>query len=129
MPPLNSMVGVGWLNNNALRNFPLADDASEYDITESYSLPKDLIVDFIFPVVATAEYQPDKFHVMEVAVFGGGVVIKLGYGGVASGSVYTTDPQLVAQISVAATHVPIGLRDLGGMRLGTMGQEKRTRVF
>lgn len=79
MPIDTSIIGIEWLNGNALRKFPIADDASCLDITGSFQLPDDFIVDLILPVSTVATFDPDGFFVSQVAVFGQGVVIVISY--------------------------------------------------
>ena len=107
MPPTNSLVGVEWLNENSLRNFPLVDGASSKDVTGSFTLPQDVIVDLIVPVSYSAGLNPGKFHLYEVGVLGDGLTIKIGYGGVHDGNVWTTAPEVVCKASISAvTHTP-----------------------
>lgn len=68
-----------WLNQNSQRNYPLSEEASTLDVSGSFRLPLDLIVDFVWPVQATANVQTDKFHVKSVGIFGSGVAITFGY--------------------------------------------------
>jgi len=106
MPPINSLVGIEWLNSNSLRNFPLADGVSGEDVSGSFVLPQEFLVDLIIPVSYAASVDPGKFHLYEVGVFGDGITIKFGYGGVFSGGSWTTAAEVVCKANISAlTHV------------------------
>ncbi len=79
MPIDTSIIGVEWLNGNALRKFPIADDASCLDTTNTFKIPEDFIVDLILPVSTAATFDPDGFFISQIAVFGQGVVIVISY--------------------------------------------------
>lgn len=77
---------IEWLNQNSQRNYPLSEEASLRDTTDSFSIPLDLIVDLVWPVHADASVETDKFQVYSIAIFGNGISITVGYDGVAIGS-------------------------------------------
>lgn len=81
MPPVGSLVGIEFLHYNALRNYPLDDEATRYDTSGTVQVPNDLIVDLTFPIAEPATYDPAMFHLSEIAVFGDWVIISLGYDG------------------------------------------------
>lgn len=83
---------IDWLARNATRNFPVIDGASREDTTGSAVIPNDLIVDLVFPVLATAYTDPTKFYILSVVSFPQGVIINLGYDGtmIATASISTT---------------------------------------
>jgi len=78
---------VPWLNENSQRNYPLSEEATLKDVTGSFKLPLSLIVDFVFPVHATFDIEPDLFHLLNVGIFGDVVTITIGYNGSPIGSV------------------------------------------
>lgn len=100
MPPFGSLTGLDWLAQNSLRRFPLADDSSTKDTTDTFTLPDDLIVDFILPVSTAINYDPDGFLLREVAVFGQGVVLTFAY---TADNVTFSE---VGRVSVSASHKP-----------------------
>jgi hypothetical protein len=106
MPPIGGLTGLDWLNQNSLRAFPLADTATRRDVTGGQEMPDELIVDLTLPVAYRAGYDAAGFHVQELTVFGNGLVIKIGYGGIWGSGTWATEPELVAQVMVPATHVP-----------------------
>lgn len=86
---------VDWLNSNSQRAYPLSEDVSRADVTGSFRIPDELIVDLIWPAHASAGIDPSKFHVKSIGIFGSGVTIALGY-----------DGQTIGSVSIdAATHV------------------------
>jgi hypothetical protein len=104
MPPISGLTGLEWLNQNALRAFPLVDSATRRDVTGGQRLPDELIVDLALPVAYRQGYNAAGFHVSEVSVFGNGLVIKIGYGGVWGSGAWATEPEPVAQVMVPGTH-------------------------
>lgn len=87
MPFGSGIWNVPWLNENSQRNYPLSEEATLKDVSGSFRLPLNLIVDLVWPVHATAAVETDKFHLMNISVFGDGITITLGYNGTAIGSV------------------------------------------
>ncbi len=67
----------GWLNANALRAYPLHEDATRQ--VGSFVLPDDLIVDLIFPIHSAGGFDPSLFHIKTLTIFSGGITISLGY--------------------------------------------------
>ncbi len=72
---------VEWLDQNSQRSYPLSEEATLMDVTGTFQLPDDLIVDLVWPVHAAAPVDPDKFHLSRVGVFGQGVTITIAYDG------------------------------------------------
>ena len=72
---------VEWPNVNASRKYPLAESATMQDTSGSFTLPNNLIVDFVLSVNVDKEpaLDPALFHVGQVAVFSAGVVLGFAY--------------------------------------------------
>lgn len=87
---LEPIWNIEWLNQNANRNYPISETATMKDISGSYTLPNDLIVDLVWPIHATAITNPSLFHIHTLAVFNNGISISIGYNGSAIGSVSVT---------------------------------------
>jgi len=73
------VIHVGWLNQNAGRTYPLSEEATRKDITDSYDLPDDFLVDMILPINAALDYDPSAFYLSKLAVFGIGVTAEFSY--------------------------------------------------
>lgn len=71
-----------WLNDNRNRKYPFLDSTLLLDNSSSMTFPNDLIVDMVFPVNAM-QYDVTLFHLQQVTVFAGGVIITLGFNGTA----------------------------------------------
>ena len=78
MPPGKTW-NVEWLNQNSQRNYPLSEGVNRKDVTGTFELPLDLILDLVWPVQAAADVQTDRFYVYSVTAFGEGVTVTLGY--------------------------------------------------
>ena len=81
MSPISNITGLDWLNENYYRNYPLSDESTGVDTSGTFTLPNDLIVDFELSIREPASYDPALFHLMEVAIFGEWIMIKIGYDG------------------------------------------------
>jgi len=111
------IINLEWLNQNSLRSYPLADDATSLDVTSSFTLPNDLIVDMVWPVNIELTLNPSGFFISNVSVFAHGVTITVSY---TDGS--TTQTMGVASISVAG-HTPNASYYISGQGnfLGSVG--------
>jgi len=78
---------VAWLNQNEQRNYPLSDTATRLDTSQSFTLPTDVLLDFVWPVQNTSGVDPSLFHVFSVQAYENAVSIAIGYDGVIAGSV------------------------------------------
>lgn len=87
MPGLPSLFNIEWLNANAQRRYPLRDDATTRDVSNTVGIPNSLIVEFLWPVHADSGFDPTGFYVYGLSVFGAGIVIEIGYSGAIIGSV------------------------------------------
>lgn len=87
MPAAGPVWNVDWLNANSQRNYPISEEATLKDLSGSFTLPKDFIVDLLLPVHVDATIDPTRFHIHSVGIFGTGVSLTFGYNGAAIGSV------------------------------------------
>jgi hypothetical protein len=69
----------GWLNQNSLRAYPLSEESTRRDSSDSYTLPDNFLVDMVLPINAALNYDPSSFYVSKVTVFGIGVTIEVSY--------------------------------------------------
>lgn len=77
--PIGKVWNVEWLNQNANRNYPVSEEATAKDVSGTFTLPPNLIVDLVWPVHASMDVQTDRFYLKSIAVFGVGITIVLGY--------------------------------------------------
>jgi hypothetical protein len=84
--PVAGVWMVDWLNANSQRKYPLHDEATARDSSDSFELPDDLIVDCILPIHPDPAIDSSLFHVHTVTIFDTGVTVGLGYNGEAIGS-------------------------------------------
>jgi hypothetical protein len=73
------IVHVGWLNQNSVRAYPLSEEATRRDATDSYALPDDFLVDMVLPVNAALNYDVSSFYLSRLLVFGVGVTAEFSY--------------------------------------------------
>lgn len=77
--PATPILNVGWLNGNALRAYPFSESAPRQDISGTYTIPDDFLVDMVLPVNASLNYNPSSFYVSRIHVFGVGVSFDVSY--------------------------------------------------
>lgn len=75
------LIHVEWLNANSTRAYPLSEEATGMDVTDSFELPDNFIVDMVLPVHSTMNLDVSKFHILQVAIFGTGVSMTVGHNG------------------------------------------------
>lgn len=99
-----------WQNQNSLRNYPLADDASGVDTTLSFTLPSSFLLELSLPVHAGLNVVPQNFFLRAVSVFAGGYSISIAYND------GTSTPPIVATATIAkTTHVEGNVYSLPGI--------------
>jgi hypothetical protein len=68
-----------WLNINGLRKYPLADDASATDTTDTFTIPDDFILELDLPIQAGTDVTPGRFFVLYLGAYSQGYSITVGY--------------------------------------------------
>jgi hypothetical protein len=86
LPSFPQIWDLDFLAANAQRKYPLADEATRFDVSGSVQLPNDFLVDAVVPVNYDTGLNPALFHILSVSVFGSGVTVTLGYNGTAIGT-------------------------------------------
>jgi hypothetical protein len=75
VPIYGKLLNQDWLDLNASRAYPLNDGAGETDITGTFKLPRELIVDFVFPVDVSLALDPAGFYISAIAIYGNGLTL------------------------------------------------------
>ena len=82
MPPVPSALwNLEYLNENSQRRYPISEAATLQDVTGTFSIPDDFIVDLMWPIHSDPTIDPTLFHIASIAIFGQGVTLALGYNG------------------------------------------------
>ena len=68
-----------WLVHNAQRAYPIAEWATQRDISGTFTLPNDFLVGCYIPVNPALNVQPDRFFVQELLVASTGYRITVAY--------------------------------------------------
>lgn len=68
-----------WLNSNSGRRFPLADDASALDQSESFRIPNDFIVEIDVPIHSGMDVFSGSFFIRRIGAFAAGYSVMVGY--------------------------------------------------
>jgi hypothetical protein len=74
-----AFIHQGWLNQNLVRAYPLSEEATRRDTSDSYTLPDDFLVDMVIPVNASLNYDPSGFYLSRVTIFGEGITAEISY--------------------------------------------------
>lgn len=100
----------GWASANEGRNYPLAEDASRFDATNSIQLPNSFIVELKWPTHVGLNVQPDQFYVGQITIAPTGFSLSLFYND------NSDNPPTVATVSfAAATHHEFNVYTLAGV--------------
>lgn len=70
-----------WLDHNSQRNYPLADTASARDLTDTFRLPEDFLLELDLPVHAGLDIDPAKFYLRFLGAYGTGYSLIVAYNG------------------------------------------------
>ena len=82
MPPVPSALwNIEWLNENANRRYPVSEAATLQDVSGTFTIPNDFIVDMIWPIHSDPSIDPTLFHIASIGIFGQGVTVSIGYNG------------------------------------------------
>lgn len=68
-----------WLAHNAVRRYPLADDAGGVDSTGSFTLPTDFLLELDLPIHAGMDVDPARFFLRHVGAYATGYFVTVGY--------------------------------------------------
>ena len=89
-----STCNLEWLNHNSQRKYPLADDATGYDSTGTFSIPEDFVVQLDLPVHAAMDMNPAQFYIRQLVSTGTGYSVIVSYQGTEG------------VVDVASAHIP-----------------------
>jgi hypothetical protein len=70
---------VEWLNLNSQRKYPLAEECTGTDITGSFTIPQDFLLELDLPVSAGADVDAARFFVRNVGAYATGYSVVVGY--------------------------------------------------
>ena len=76
-----SQFNLEWLNHNAQREYPLADYATATDITGSFKIPSDFLLEMDLPIHAAMDMEPARFYIRSLGNFPTGFSITVAYDG------------------------------------------------
>lgn len=68
-----------WLDHNSQRRYPLADSASGQDVSATFTLPVDFLVELDLPVHAGLDVDPSRFFIWQLGVYATGFTVLVGY--------------------------------------------------
>ncbi len=99
-----------WANHNALRRYPLADDADGQDQTGTFTLPTDFLVGLRVAVHAGNDVDPGRFFLKSLAAYAGGYAVVVGYQPVVGAAVPVANALVASHL-----HTPNKTYALGGV--------------
>jgi hypothetical protein len=93
---MSNIAGLGWLNTNATRNYPISQEADLTPLAgQGYELPDDLILDMQLTVPFDPTVKPFYFYLYSISLSGSNLIVEIGYSGIHQ----TGDNGTVAAIS------------------------------
>ena len=76
---MSNIAGLGWLNTNATRNYPISQEANLTPLNSSYKLPDDLIVDMRLSIPYASGIKPFYFFLKSISLHPAGLIVEIGY--------------------------------------------------
>lgn len=81
MSTFNGLRNVEWLNHNSARRYPLAVDATCTDLSGSFQLPNDFIVELNLRVRWDVNYLPNRFFISSISTSADSIVFDIAFSG------------------------------------------------
>lgn len=81
---MTNFLGTGWLNSNALRNYPLSQSATGQATNSSFKLPDYVLADMKLAVPYIPGVNPSDFYISSISIYPMGFVLEIGCQGVVS---------------------------------------------
>jgi len=77
---MSSTVGLGWLNTNATRNYPISQEANLTPLGSSgFNLPDGVILDMRLSVPYSPKIKPFYFYLKSISAYAHGIILEIGY--------------------------------------------------
>jgi hypothetical protein len=74
-----SQWNLEFLNHNAQRSYPLTDESTKSDTTNSFTIPDDFIVAFGLPVSTAMDMESGRFFIRQLGAFASGYQLTIAY--------------------------------------------------
>jgi len=74
-----SQWNLEFLNHNAQRSYPLTDESTKTDTTNSFIIPDDFIVGFGLPVSTAMDMESGRFFIRQLGAFASGYQLTIAY--------------------------------------------------
>lgn len=74
-----SQWNLEWLNHNAQRSYPLTEDSTKTDTTNSFVIPDDFLVGLDIPVSSAMNMETGKFFIRQIGLFASGIQLIVSY--------------------------------------------------
>ena len=74
-----SQWNLEWLNHNAQRSYPLTEDCTKTDTTNSFVIPDDFLVGLDIPVSPAMNMETGRFFIRQVGLFASGIQLIIAY--------------------------------------------------
>ena len=116
---MSSTVGLGWLNTNATRNYPISQEANLTPLGGSgFKLPDSIILDMRLSVPYSPTIKPFYFYLKSVSAYAHGLIIEIGYynAGISNSEKATV---AISEAVVAETHTSPTTYTLTGVAANT----------
>lgn len=74
-----SQWNLEFLNHNAQRSYPLTEDSTKVDVTNSFTIPDDFLVGLDIPVSPAMNMETGKFFIRQIGLFASGIQLIVSY--------------------------------------------------
>lgn len=104
-----SIRNLEWNNHNAQRAYPIAQDVSRWDESESFRIPNDFITGMTLPIHWGLSVEPAKFFISKIASYATGFSVTIGY------AADDGDIDIASALIARSAHTPYQVYNLGGI--------------
>lgn len=70
---------VDWPNANSQRKYPLHPSATARDVSDTFTLPTDVLISIYLPVPSDADFDPERAYLKLLGVYPSSIVVMIGY--------------------------------------------------
>lgn len=108
-----------YVYQNELRRYPLAPHAEPTDVTGSFTLPDDLLVELYLPIAFSLNTNPAKYFLQSLTLYPAGVSLTIGYDGGLAGQ-FPVASTIVA-FDALSEFTPVAMTGVGKF-IATLGR-------
>lgn len=115
-----------FLNHNSQRSYPLAEQTSARDITDSLTIPDSFLIDLVLPIDGRLSVSPVRFFLYQLGIYSTGYRLVIGYAS-DGGVIVAAEANIARQSHVEHNQYPLaGVGDFiastGSVTIGKLAE-------